>query len=349
MNMKKIILGCSVLATAALFIVGCNKKTNKEPEQDLEFQSSKDVAFANQCVADLDMICGYMGENQLLGAFFMPAPNSGGAITTTVLPGNVLQVVYSGSVTCKDGKRRDGTIQMAFASVPLVNGAGFLREPGYSATVTLTNFWVDGWKIDDVTPFLITNTMATNYSPAADKLNWTIKGEFTIDNVADDSKSMTWKGTLKKTCVNSTSAVVFAPTKLLPINWSTVYTGTNITSPGAIINYESVTDITGFTSKTQAYTFAIEKENPLVRDFGCAPDKVLGVITGTGTPVVIYSEWHPFVGGIANFTTSTAKVIAPSTKGEPRKINFSNDGASTCDNAGKVAIKGVDYTLDFMK
>jgi len=342
--MKKITLGCSVLLAAVLIIAGCNKKTNPEPEQDKEFQSSVDVAHANSTVADLEIICSYMGENLLLSSYFVPAPGSTGTIITSRdTANNQLTVTFSSSVTCKDGKKRNGTIVMTYSSIPLANGAKFYRQPSFVASVTLNNYWVDGWWMDDVTPFKITNNMAGNYNPAADKLNWTIEGDFTIKNQADSTKNMTWKGKLIKTLTNSTSSTVFNPNKLFPIAWSTTST-----TPGANIEYKgeaaSKFDVSGNTSVNKPYSFKIDEEHPLIRQFSCSPDKVLGVYSTTTTPITIipvYSEWHPFVGGVASLTTNALP--------EARKLDFSSEGNTDCDNSGKVTIKGIDYPIDFMK
>jgi hypothetical protein len=159
MKMKKIIIGCSVLFAAAMVIVGCNKKTNPEPVQDKEFQSSKDAVFANSVAADLEIICSYMGENLLYSAYFFPAPGTAPGSTISIVADTTssspkLEVTYTNSVTCRDGKKRNGTITMKYSSIPTTDGAKFYRQPSYNATVTLNNYWVDGWLIDDVTPLL---------------------------------------------------------------------------------------------------------------------------------------------------------------------------------------------------
>jgi hypothetical protein len=338
MKMKKITLGCSIIVAAILFVTGCNKKTNTPPEQDKEFQSSQDVAFANSVVADIETICSFMGENLLLTNFFLSAPGSMGTIVTsrdTAL--RILKVIYTGSVTCMDGKRRNGEIRMAYTSVPIENNAKFYRQPYYVASVTLHNYWVDGWSVDDVVPFTIKNNLINNYNPTTTPLNWTIEGEFTINNDADGSKNMTWKGKYNKTLVNSTVATVFNPNKLFPIAWIT----TSVT-PGANIEYTG--RATGVTSGSKPYIFKIDSLNPLKRLFSCTPDKVLGVISSTTMPITItpvFSEWHPFIGGVANFTTNNLP--------EARRIDFSDNGNLSCDNAGKVTIKGIDYPIDFPK
>lgn len=331
MKMKKVILGCSVLATA-LFFASCNKdKTVAEPVQDTEFQSTKDVIYANTVAAELEQVVAYIAEGQTATKYMAIAPGSTGTITNNT-SGNVLTVVFSGSVTCSDGKKRDGTIQITKSSSPASYSASIYHDPGFVATVDLNNYWVDGWNIKTVNPFIVTNVSKgplAAFSTSADKLTWTYEGKLSIENVADVAKNMVWEGKMTKTLVNTNNVKIFPSTKLLPIAWSSTVVADNA-------NLEYSGDSKGETKAGTAFTFSIS-ETPLVRNYACAPDKVLGVTNNT---VIVYSEWHPFIGGIANFTTGTL---------EPRKVDFSNEGMMDCDNAVKVTIKGVDTPVDLMK
>lgn len=335
MKMKKVILGCSVLAATALFITGCNKdKTVAEPVQDTEFQSTKDVIYANTIAADIEQIAAYMGEGQLLTKYLQPAPGSSGSIPPPVTSGNSITVVFSNSVTCRDGKKRDGSITVVYASSPVSYSANAMRDPGYVATVYLNNFWQDGWTVSVVDPFIIQNVTVLNYAPGTDKLKWTFKGKLAINNVADASKNMTWEGNMTKLLANSTNSNVLATSKLLPIAWSSTIVANN-----AKIEYGGSSK--GITANGTAYTFSITEETPLVRDYNCSPDKVLGVNTTTTNPPVVtpvYSEWHPFVSGVASFTTGSLA---------PRLVDFGVAG--DCDNAVKITIKGVETPVDLMK
>ena len=332
MKMRKVILGCSALAVA-LFFASCNKdKTVAEPVQDTEFQSTKDVIYANTVAAELEQMVAYIAEGQTATKYMAIAPGSTGTITNNT-SGNVITVVFSNSVTCADGKKRDGTIQITESSNPISYSASIMHDPGYVATVDLTNYWVDGWNIKTLTPFVVTNTSKgplAAFNPASDKLTWTYTGKLSIENVADAGKNMVWEGNMTKTIVNTNNPKIFDPTKLQKIAWSSTVTANN-----ANITYGGSSK--GETKAGTAFTFSITEENPLVRDYACSPDKVLGVTNNT---VIVYSEWHPFIGGIANFTTGTL---------EPRKVDFSNEGMMDCDNAVKVTIKGVDTPVDLMK
>ncbi|MCW3076149.1 MAG: hypothetical protein JWO32_758 [Bacteroidetes bacterium] len=346
--MKKITLGCSVIAMTALFLIGCNKKANVAPEQDMEFQSSKDAAFANSLVTEIDIIAGYLGEREYNNSFFNKAPGSAGAITITPDTLNKkLSVTYSGSVTCSDGKRRDGTIVLDYSAsnVALYN-AKYYRDAGFVAKVTLNNYWVEGWTLDDAVPFVITNNAPFGYDRATTDLSWTLDGYFSVRQdifVSDSSKSMIWKGKLVKTLTNTEDVNILKANKQFPINWA-LYNAAGTATAGALVAYTG--SVTGVTSRIVSYNMFIDNAKPetaLVRDFKCAPEKVLAV-TSTPTVVTTTSEWHPFISGVASFTSNGAGTT------EPRLIDFgSGEAAPACDNAGFVTIKGITYAIDFKK
>jgi hypothetical protein len=340
-NMKKFILGAAAIVTVAIFVACDNKKSVAEPVQDTEFQSTKDVTFANATAIELAQIAAYMGEAQLTYSYLLTAPGSSGAITTTVLSATHYQVTYSLNPMCRDGKRRNGTVDLYISSNPTNFNANAFRDPGFVGTMSLTNFSVDGWLINNVdpigNPFKVYNTTAFTYSPQNTNLKWTITGKLTMEHPTDDAKDISWDGNFEQTLANTNNAFVFPPTKLVPIVWSS-------TNTANCAKLEYTGSSKGVTGASSAYTFSIT-EKPLVRDFSCSPDKVLGVIQTTAAPglIPVYSEWHPFIGGIASMTTALAK------EKEARKIDYSTDGANSCDNAGKVTIKGVDSPVDFPK
>ncbi len=346
--MKKITLGCSVLAVAILFAVGCNKKTNTPPPADTEsteaptFKTSKDAVYATSAITDLEIICSYIGDRSITNTNFLAPGNTGNCLISNDTTNKILTATWTNSCLCKDGKKRNGTISLTYTAS--TQSAKFYRQPFWVGEIKLNNYQVDGWLIDDVTPMKITNKMAGSYNPGTEALNWDVTGDFTIDNIADATLDLTWKGTFNKKLSNSTTASVFNPNKLYAIVWAT----STLSPTGATIEYICPTTssvITGFTSASKNYSFTIDPNYPLQRNFACTPDKVLGVVSSVTVPISItpvYSEWHPFVNGIASFTTSGIT--------DPRLIKFgAEDGSVPCDNAGTVTIKGVSYPLDFTK
>jgi hypothetical protein len=106
------------------------------------------------------------------------------------------------------------------------------------------------------------------------------------------------------------------------------------------------------TSATIPFKMTIDANTPLVRDFLCSSDPVSNVTSsgaaGSTTISIAKEEHHPFIKGIASFTTGT-----PAQNLYPRQIYFGNEGnpdtAPQCDNTGEVLIKGISYKVNFRK
>ena len=318
--MKKITLGFSILAATAIFLTSCNKKTAEAPVADTEFDSAIQATYANTTVTDIDMICGFLGENQIpkfvaAQAGYAPVNVTNAAMMSTI--------TWTPGTKCMDGKTRSGSIVMTWT-----NATTYYRDKGFAGTVTLNNYVVDGWSVDDVTPFKITSLAPNGYTV----FKWTLAGTFDIINVLDPAKKITWDGSLNKTLTNA-AQMTPVPNATTAISWTM-----------AVNQYDGV--FKGNTVGDVAYTYTIgstdpatsELKNPLVRNYTCAPDKVIGITT-TPSVAAVNSEYHPFINGTASFTTSTKA---------PRTIDFGTDG-TPCDNSGTVTIKGITYNIDFMK
>lgn len=324
--MKKITLGFSILVASSVFLTSCNKKVTEAPVADTEFQTAIEASFVNTAITDIDMICGFLGENQY-PKFVSPAPGSAGTITVI----NNTSTPQSASITfsntkCLDGKVRSGNIVMTYSFTDI--NSNYYRDYGFNGNITLNNYTVDGWLIDDSVSLTVGASRiknlatAANQTPATTKLRWSIDGYFKFTNIADPSKKMVWLGTMYKTLANTAQ---LAPTALTAVNWSL-----------AVVNYDG--NYKGYTIGDIPYTFSITPENPLVRNYTCSPDKVLGIST-TPTVSIINSEYHPIVNGTGTFVTSSK---------EPRFMDYGTEGAP-CDNSGTISIKGISYKVDFWR
>jgi hypothetical protein len=346
MKMKKITLGFSLLVAAAVSFTSCNKGTNTPPEQDQEFQSSKDVSFGNSLVTELELIVSYAAERYTHSnsPLFLAQAGSPGTIFVDVSDtlNKKITVNYTNSVTCRDGKKRDGQIVIDFSASNATNGAKYYRDAGYVAKVSLNNYWVDGWTMEDVNTFTITNNNPFGYDPKTVDLSWTMKG-FMQMQPADSNYKILWQGEMTKTLLNTEVASIMNPSKLNPINWVVYVAGTPTNA--AQLAYTGT--VSGVTSRLISYNYVVDGSKPekaLLRNLLCAPDKITAA-TSTSTGIIpIYSEWHPFISGVASFTTK-----GPGTT-EPRVIDYaSGESTGSCDNAGTVTIKGVTYSIDFKK
>lgn len=318
--MKKITLGFSILAISATLFTGCNKKTNPEPTADKEFQSSVDVSYANSLVTEVDMICAYLGETAF-PKFFVGAPGSQTA--TIVNNANVYTMSWPNNTKCMDGKVRTGSISITVSTGSL--GINYYRDAKFTATVSLNNYHVDGWKVIDSVALKIknNNTNEASYS----NLSWNISGILKLVSDSLPVKTMVWDGSINKKLISTPTP---APSSTTSIVWT-----------NAVVSYDG--SFKGYTPGEVAYTYSINPEKPLIRNFTCSPDKVLGVST-TPTVSVLNSEFHPFIDGVASFTTASLY---------PRSINYGADdyliSSAPCDNSGSVTIKGISYKIDFKK
>ncbi|MDO8998829.1 MAG: hypothetical protein Q7W45_03615 [Bacteroidota bacterium] len=327
--MKKITLSFSVLIATAIFITSCNKKETPAPEADTEFQTAIDASFANTVVTDIDMICGFLGENSY-PKFVAPAPGSTGTITVvnnTVSPQSA-SITFN-NTKCMDGKTRSGSIVMTYSFTDI--NSNYYRDYGFNGNISLNNYVVDGWMIDDSVSLTVGASRiknlapASNQNPATTDLRWSIDGYFKMTKIDTPSKKLAWVGTLNKTLSNTKQLL---PTALTAVNWSL-----------AVVAYDGT--FKGHTLNDVPYTFTVGLENPLVRNYTCSPDKVIGIST-TPSVSVINSEFHPFINGVASFTTGTDPKIYP------RSIDYGSEGAP-CDNSGTILIKGISYKVDFKK
>lgn len=324
--MKKITLGFSILAAAtSIFMASCNKKVTEAPVADMEFDSAIEASYATSAIGDIDMICGFLGENAF-PKFVAPAANSTGTMTVinnTLAPQSA-QITWSNAL-CMDGKTRNGRIVMTYSFTDI--NSNYYRDYGFNGNLQLIDYTVDGWSIDDSVSLSAGMTRIKNLAPSSNdysKLRWSVDGYFKFVNVADPSKRMDWVGTLYKTL----QSVTPAPSALTAVNWSV-----------AVVQYDGV--FRGTTIGNVPFTYTVGTDKPLVRDYRCSPDKAIGIST-TPSVSIINSEFHPIINGVASFTTGS------STDKEPRVIDYGTEGAP-CDNSGTIYIKGISYKVDFKK
>lgn len=356
MSVKKITQGLLMLSCAFVFM-GCPKKEpNVEPEADTETETAVDAAWATYCVTDIDQICAFMGENQLLEHFYVPdaAVSTSGTITAVRDTNSKALIMGFNKTRCLDGKFREGSVFMYYKKDPISNpnaneNSRYYRDFGFVGRISLSEYKVDGWLItlyDGAAPAYVYNLLKSkDYDPKNTKLSWRIAGKFLFTHPTDPSRNIIWDGELIKTLENSTDKDIFPVSKELPINW---IRRDLKPKKAAYLTYSG--HVNGFTNATVPFKMTIDKNTPLVRDFNCSADPVLGahVPAGTNTVVVRAEEHHPFIKGIASFTTGVND-----TEKYPRQIYFGNEGnpglAQQCDNEGMILIRGISYKVDFRK
>lgn len=331
--MKKIAFGFSILAVAAVVMIGCKKEKDEEIVPDTEFQSSVDVSYAAQVITDIDMIMAYAGENdQELSRFFRHVPaSSSTSSVVTISRDTVLKYIFVSfnKALCRDGHRRDGSISLNYDnSNP---NSKYTRDFGFIGKIRLIAYKIDDWAVTSLNDFEIKNLVApVNYSPTTTNLSWSLKGDFRMKHPTDSTKNMRVEANLVKTLKNTADKIVFPPSKQAAINWSI-----------SVCEYKGM--MFGQTNANVPFKYEILESRPLIRDFVCSPDKVAGTVVGTNSVSARYEMYTPFTDGASSFTTSTKY---------PRVIYYGAEETGQpgpCDNAGTVMIKGISYPVDFKK
>jgi len=349
MKIQKFTLGLSILA-CSFILFSCGKKVpNKEPVADTEIQSSVDAVWATYVIADMAQICGFMGEGYDLQHFYTPSSISTGTFTPVRDLAND-QLVFSWNQThCIDGRLRDGSIFLFSKKDPISNpdandNSRYYRDFGFVGRIQLSNYKVDGWQValfSNAPAYIYNKTAPFTYDPSKVQLTWRVAGKFLLTHPTDPTKNIVWDGELYKTLTNSTDKDIFPINKQDEIRW--VSTVGNV-KKGAIVHYHG--RVSGMTSANIPFEMTIDSRTPLVRDLLCSSDPVATVAaaagTGSNSVAIEREEHHPFIGGVASFTTGDAY---------PRQIFFGNEDNTekTCDNKGIVRIKGISYKVDFRK
>lgn len=288
-----------------------------------DLKSSQEISLANMMMADIEMMCAYLGEGQLTNTYFEAVPNSASSATTTCIRdlNQKMLVMAFNKALCRDGRTREGAVFFSykydFNSNPDANSsADFYRDYGFVSTVITSEYKVNDWKVelfDPAKPAHIYNLVSNpGFNPATENLSWKFAGKFRLSNQAD-GRVIIWDAEIVKTLTNTGSTLVFAPSKQSPINWSK-----------AIISYGGT--VLGSTPGAVPFNYFVNVSAPLIRDFNCSFTPAASTAT----------EFHPFIKGVATFSTSVF---------HPRTIDHGPAGA--CDNSGTISFKDEVHAVTF--
>jgi hypothetical protein len=348
MKMNRFNLGMSLIALTATLITGCKEPVQPvAPEPDAELQSVLDATWATYVITDIDQMCAFMGENELFNMFYIHVPGTPPLNQVTVernTEDKNLRMLFNDS-PCLDGRMRQGTVFMRYGFDPIRKpGANpnseYYDEYGFSGQLSLLNYRVDGWLVENFDTkypaYVYCELEAPKFDPKVTKLRWQIAGKFRFTHPNDTLKkrSIVWEGKVFKTLENTNEPLVFTAARQVPINWAL-----------AVCSYSG--NVEGTTNATVPFKMELGAFNqPLVRDFKCFPDKIAGVAVTTNSNVLAqrFEEHHPFIKGVATFTTGDKY---------PRHVYYGNEGnpdlSQQCDNVGEVLIKGISYKVNFKK
>lgn len=307
-----------LVGTALLF--NCKKTSQRTESPDPftysnELQSSKDLSLALSSLCDVEMIAAYIGEYEYPKCYQSTFASTG--TTTAVVDRQAKMASFSfNNALCADGKKRSGSILLNYNLGSLASNANYYHDFGYSALLTLVDYSVDGWRIENfntTTPFTLKNMVSNaSYNPAINTLSWELSGKFKMTKISDSTNVIIIEGKLSKELVNTADTTVFKPSKKTEINWDS-----------SKLNYSG--QFIGTTSGSTPFNFTIDPAKPLYRNLNCS-------VTITNNAEALHS--HPFISGVATLTTSTY---------HPRVIDYGPNMA--CDKEATVSFHGESYTI----
>lgn len=380
MNMKKLTYALSLFAIGGMLFTSCKRTANVEPEQDTETSTAVDASWALFAVTDMEMMCAYLGENQLgLANIYRqnttipidPAIGGGTVTATRNLENEELNIAFDKSA-CMDGRVRSGTVFMGYkyseedwlkayyklAGIDRDYKPRFYHEYGFLGRMSLSDYKVDKWTIvrDSTAPRYGAFTAVTwcdmgqtNYNPKVTPVKWSYKGDFVIyspERVPKSPGSADSMNKFMKIKVDLTKTLVNSSTKAV-FDATDIKKDAPITWSLAVVAYHGTAE--GVNINGQPFKINIDQTSPLIRDFTCFPDRVGNVtVSPSGTIAPVAHEFHPFNAGIMTFVTSV-----DGKEQYPRKVYFGNEGnadlEAQCDNTGEVMIKGISYKVTFRK
>ncbi len=177
----------------------------------------------------------------------------------------IVTVTFNGG-NCLDGRTRSGTLTINYSASTL--GARHYRDPGFSCTITSSNYVVDGNQVNIINK-TITNTTAAGFNPATTNLTWNVSATMNIIK-ANNGGTVSWTCNRTTTLLNTSDANVYHGSSTA-ISWGQARIG-----------------ITGSANGTTAAGdhFTATVTSQLIRDFG-------GCNIGGR---------HPFIQGTMDFT-----------------------------------------------
>jgi hypothetical protein len=180
--------------------------------------------------------------------------------------------------------------------------AKYYRDPGFSCSVTSSNYVVDGNQVNIINK-TITNTTNSgdpySFNPATTNETWHITADISITRPS--GAVITWNCDRTKTLLNTSTVcpasdfVNFPVNNILPIDWTQARVGITGTANGSR------------TYNSSSETFTVTITSQLVRDFGGCSD----------------SGRYPFFMGTLERTSS----VRP-----PRYLNFGSDATGNIAN-----------------
>src|SRR5688572_16093168 len=160
MKRNRFYLGMSILALTATFVTGCKEPVQPvAPEADAELQTVQDAAWATYVITDIEQMCAFMGENELFNHFYTHVQGTPPLNQVSVernTQAKDLRMLFN-DTRCVDGLFRQGTVFVRYEFDPVRKpganpNAEYYDEYGFVAQLSLLNYRVDGWIVENYDP-----------------------------------------------------------------------------------------------------------------------------------------------------------------------------------------------------
>jgi hypothetical protein len=290
-------------ALAVIALSGCRKETNETVDKDTS--AAEDNAAAENISSDIVAIASQAADNSSasLNSFRLEDASSVLSSCATVTHDTVTHIVtvtFNGT-PCIDGRTRSGVLTFNYSASPV--GSRHYRDPGFTCTITSTNYVVDGNQVNIVNHTITNTTNGSDpltFNPTTTNETWHITADISINR--PNGASITWNCDRTKELLNTSSVcpasdfVNFPTNDNIPINWPQARVGIT----GSATGTRSLNNVTESVS--------VNITSMMIRDFGACN------INGR----------RPFIIGSLDYTRS----------GHPtRHLEYGSDAYGNINNA----------------
>jgi hypothetical protein len=272
---KLLLTAFSAVVLIGLTVSSCKKSTSSAPTPSPaseETQTTLDNSNAEHTVSDITEMASQASDGSAsLGAYRTDANDQVCGLSCASIVRDTVNktvvITFNGSAPCLDGHTRSGVITVNYSGSAV--GAKHYRDPGFSCSITSTNYVVDGNQVNIINK-TVTNTTQPGFNPMSTNLTWSVNAHVSIVKATG--------GTIDWTCLRTKT--------LLNTGDTTIYHGAARAISWAKARVGNIGSASGTTASGIAFTVNITSQ--LIRDFGACN------INGK----------HPIIQGTLQFTPS---------------------------------------------
>ncbi|MGZ4038782.1 MAG: hypothetical protein ACXVPQ_13210, partial [Bacteroidia bacterium] len=199
------LITAAALFASTVFMSSCHKK--KVEDEDSDTTEAADHSLAENASNDIVNIGSQAADNNSGGLSSYKMSGSEDVLSSCATVkrdtvNHIDSVIFNNS-TCLDGRTRNGILIFNYSAS--ASGAKHYRDPGFSCSVTSSNYSVDGNNINIISKN-IQNTTPAGFDPSTTNLTWNITGHI---QVARPAGTLDFSYTRVKTLLNTSSSSVY--------------------------------------------------------------------------------------------------------------------------------------------